>query len=90
MQVELHPASKHQVQVHGKRLSVVIAGRVVNISAVAKKLGMGQSNLSKFINGKRNVNVQYARRVASAIGISTDALLEAIDSRRSENLLKIA
>lgn len=65
----------------GRRLSVVIANKLINVSALADELVIDQSNLSKILSGRKGARVSLYRKIAKALGITTDQLLDSIEHR---------
>ena len=66
------------------RLSVSLGGRAINVSAMARILGVDQGSLSKFLSGNREPSLTYAKRVASVLDWTLDDLLSAIEARKTE------
>lgn len=79
--VDLHPLDPAQKYLHGKRLSVTIKGKLVNVSALADMLGIDQSYLSKILSGKLTPNKDTFRKIAIALDMSPGQLFDAIELR---------
>lgn len=67
--------------------SIMLGGRYINISAIARDQNIDQSYLSRVLSGKRPPSIEHARKIATALGYATiDDLMAAIEDRR-RNLL---
>jgi transcriptional regulator with XRE-family HTH domain len=65
--------------------SVRFAGRYVNISAIARSQGLSQSYVSKLLSGKQSPSILVAKKVAAALGMGLEDLLEAIEQRTNDS-----
>src|ERR1022692_3275731 len=68
------------------RNSIALCGMQVNASAIARAQGMTQPYVSMIINGVREAKMGYYLRIASAIGVSVDELLDGIHERKAQLL----
>ena len=75
--------AQEELTYHGRRLSVRFNGNLINISALARSLRVSQSYLSKVLAGKIAPNLTNARKIASALDMSLDEFLDAVESRKS-------
>lgn len=69
---------------HPAKNSVKLGDRYINISAIARQQGITYAFLSKFLAGKKTASIAYTRKVANAIGMTIDELLDCIDIRKKE------
>lgn len=62
---------------------VELRSRHRNASELARRLGIGQQHVSSVLGGRMQPGIGFARKVASAIGVSLDELLggAAVDRR---------
>ncbi len=63
------------------RPPVVLAGKVVNVYALAQTTGMDQGYLSRILSRKRRPRIDYAMRIAQALDMGLEDFLVAIDER---------
>ena len=50
----------------------------VNRSDIARKTGADTAHISRILSGQRNPSTELAQKIASALGVSTDTLLNSI------------
>lgn len=55
------------------------AGKFINLSEIGRIYNMDPSHLSRIFRGERNPTVAYARKLSAALGMTTDAFLDALD-----------
>ncbi len=65
------------------RDSVILCGRYVNTAAIARTQGMTQPYVSMIINGVREVKLGYYTRIANAIGVTLQELVDGIEERKA-------
>jgi transcriptional regulator with XRE-family HTH domain len=65
--------------------SVRFAGKYINISAIARSQRLSQSYVSKLLSGKRSPSIRVAKKVAAALGMGLEDLLEAIEQRTNDS-----
>jgi|SRR5271157_2617282 len=65
--------------------SVRFAGRYVNINAIARSQDLSQSYVSKLLSGKRSPSILVAKKVAAALGMGLEDLLDAIEQRTKDS-----
>lgn len=61
------------------KMSVSLGGKFVNLTLLADYLHIDHGYLCRVIAGGRNPSADYIRKVATALHMSTDDLLQAID-----------
>ena len=66
---------------HGRRLSVYLNGELINVSALGEVTSLDQSYLSKVLRGKVHPSGKNLRIIASALNMTVDDLLFAIELR---------
>jgi transcriptional regulator with XRE-family HTH domain len=52
-----------------QQLKTIIQDRGMTLSAAAAMAGMDHGNFSKIVNGKENVTLDRAERIANALGV---------------------
>ncbi len=60
----------------GRRVRELRASRGLTQAELARKLGMPQPNVSEIERGGRGLTVHQAVRLAKALGVTTDAILQ--------------
>lgn len=68
--------------------SIRFAGRYINLKEVWRQSGVGHGYLSKIFSGERVASTTTYLRVAKALDMGLDELLNAIEDRRRELLGK--
>ena len=63
--------------------AVMLCGRYINTSAIARSQGMTQPHVSMIINGVREVKLGYYIRIANAIGVTLQELVDGIEERKA-------
>lgn len=64
--------------------TVYLAGRAVNLTAIARAQGIDLSHLSRIFSGQRICTVQQARKLAGAFGMTIDEFLDNLDTQIEE------
>lgn len=59
----------------GKNLNSLLYDKHISARELAKKVGVGESTISKIKNNERKPSVSLAQRIASELGITVDELL---------------
>ena len=59
----------------------VLSGVAINVSAICRAQGLGQGYVSKILSGERRATIDYYIKIAAALGMSVNGLIEAIDER---------
>lgn len=67
------------IQDNPTRMSVRLGGKYVNLTLLAEYLHIDHGYLCRVIAGGRNPSAEYIRKVAAALRMSVDDLLQAID-----------
>ena len=65
---------------------VVLRGKIINVSATARRLDINQAYLSKILSGKRNPSLSILISIAKVLSFGIEDLLEAIEDRRKKIL----
>ena len=61
--------------------SIMLGGRYINLSALARTIEADQSYLSRILSGKRNPGVDLFSKIADALGTTMDQLRSDIQDR---------
>ena len=64
---------------HKGRLSLRIRGKFVNVSALARTVGVDQAHVFRVLKGQRNPSVPLATKLAKALKISLGTLIDEIE-----------
>lgn len=67
---------------HPKHDTVRLMGRYIHIKKLAKREGLEHSYLSKILSGDRTPAITYLQRIARALDMTIDDLMEAISDRK--------
>lgn len=63
--------------------SIRLAGRYINLKHMAAEEGFDHSYLSRIMSGERTPSVAYYKRIADALLMPLDELMEAIAERKA-------
>jgi transcriptional regulator with XRE-family HTH domain len=64
--------------------SIKLGGRYINMLKLSEATGFSHSYVSRILAGKRSPTIPYLRKVAEALYMTVDDLLECIEDRRIE------
>lgn len=64
--------------------NIRFGGKFINISDLSRSLGIDITHTSRVLRGTREASVKVAISLASALGMSMDDFLSAIDDRKNE------
>lgn len=64
--------------------SIRLGGRYINARALAEANDLCHSFVTRVLNGERPASVEYYQKIADALGMGLEELLEAIATRRTE------
>lgn len=70
------------IEVNPTSQSVNLGGVYINLSVLARTQNIDQSYLSRIMAGKRRPRIDHAQKIAGALGITIDRLLELLDDRK--------
>lgn len=63
--------------------SIIFAGKLINLKAIARLQDIDHSYLSKIISGDRIAGIVYYQKIGSALGMTVDEVLEGIRERKA-------
>lgn len=64
--------------------TVKLAGKHINMAAIARSQDIDRSYLSRILSGKREPTIPVAKKIAAALGLGLEELLEAIEQHVKE------
>lgn len=70
--------------------SIKLGGRFINAKNLAEGEGLCHSHVTRVLNGDRPCSVEYLQKLASALLMSVDDLLEAIHDRKTDRSYQAA
>lgn len=68
------------------RYHIQVMGRYVNLSAIARVLGMDVSYISRIMSGQRSPSIKTAQRLANLFGVSLQEFVDYINRYQEENV----
>lgn len=73
------------LELHPNPRTVYLAGKPVNLMAIARTQGLDESYLSRILNGHRdviNISIGHGMKIAAALGMTLDDFIEAVTARQ--------
>jgi transcriptional regulator with XRE-family HTH domain len=64
--------------------TVYLGGKPVNVTAIARAQNMDQSYLSRVLSGSRQPTILTAQKIAAALGVGLEELLDMVSLRKAE------
>lgn len=75
---------KAYLEDHPTQQTIRLCGRYINIARLATDQNLDHSYVSRILAGERNPSLDYFRRIADALMMGTDELIEGIRDRKEE------
>lgn len=67
-------------------MSAVFAGKLINLTELSRSTGLSRPYLSRIVSGHREPSLVTARRIATAMGMTMEQFLLALDSRTTTDV----
>lgn len=75
-----HPSGPIEKFVTGN--SVIFAGKIINISAIARTQNLDRPNLSNVLNGRRGAGINTIAKIAAALDMTMEEVIQAIEDKK--------
>jgi transcriptional regulator with XRE-family HTH domain len=82
--IRKHPGPRAYLTDRVTHQSVKLAGRYVDLKALAEGEGLDHGYVSRIMSGERTPSIPYLLKIAAGFKMSVDNLLTAIDERRAQ------
>ena len=66
-----------------KRLQQLLEKNDISQRELAKKVGVSEVTISRYMSGERNPRIEIARKIAEVFGVTTDYLLGGADEKQA-------